>query len=298
MGAMKTTTVLFFALAGGCGSGGNQNGGCPSGQEIADPDGRGSRCISNDSECFDRFACGDPDVEVACCRPSCGDPELDLVFTCQETCRAPDCATSVKCDATERCEVYGECSASCVPDEPCDAGELMADPDGTGFRCIAADSDCFKPADCAPSANPMCCETSCTEGAGGRFACEEVCEDGTTGAAGIAYQPLCYHDADCFDSYGAGNWTCDGCPGHCVWAVECEVDADCVIASDARVCCGCPAAWPTSVADADDCVAGPDEVPPPECLPEGCDAEVCGACPEITGAICNGGSCEEIYAGA
>src|SRR3990172_5282822 len=173
----RARTVLLLALAG-CGGQSRQVQDCQPDEVLADPDGRGMRCVDESSECFDTDACTTDDV---CCIATCEDPDGDRVFACGASCIAPDCGVGIgECQPGDRCETYSECSASCVPDMPCDAGSVVAGPDGNGFRCLFAVSTCFRPQDCRASIDP-CCDIACAANASGRFECAENCVgDGPT----------------------------------------------------------------------------------------------------------------------
>jgi len=55
--------------------------------------------------------------------------------------------------------------------------------------------------------------------------------------------------------------------GSCHFKNECETDADCVLANDARKCCSCAQAYPTSMTEEDRCLSPvyASSWPPPGC---------------------------------
>jgi hypothetical protein len=71
--------------------------------------------------------------------------------------------------------------------------------------------------------------------------------------------------------------------GSCAFANECETAADCAVAYNARVCCGCGSVWPASVVAADPCLdaQGPANSSwPPQTCKEACLAQLlCEPCP-------------------
>ncbi len=289
---MRTTFAAVIALFGCTGSASSRD--CPLGRTMANPDGFGMRCIDRDSECTSPSECTTADP---CCAPSCADLDGDLSFACEETCRRPSCDDAADCGGDDLCAIYSECAAECVPDLGCAEGEIVADPDGTGFRCIPADSECFMPADCAPSID-LCCEVACAADGAGRFTCEETCDPDATGGVGAgagaaedAAMPEfeCHRDSECETMHGLG-WTCQGCPGFCVQPASwCWGDYDCVIATQTDVCCPCAGAFANTEVALEACVVGAGEVTPDECLMD-CDVE-CEPCEAPTGVRCESNAC-------
>lgn len=214
----ETFLMVALAIAAGCGrDGGGDSRECGDGQHIADPDGRGDRCIEDSSTCEASSACAGDGV---CCEGACADAHGTGVYACVQNCRVPDC-TAGSCGDGLVCDEVDACIAHCVPDDlTCDAGMVPADPTGNGvFQCIPDDSTCFAPSDCTSDAlvDP-CCPAVCFADADGRFGCTTSCA--AADAAGsedpgfAAPAPECTGNEDCEASYGPG-WTCiiDGCGG-------------------------------------------------------------------------------------
>jgi hypothetical protein len=234
---MTRTTLLWAAVlvTASCGRdrGSGEGADCDPGQHLADPDGRGDRCIEDSSTCESATECpGDG----ACCEGACADAQGTGVYACVQSCRAPEC-TEGSCGAGFVCEAIGECIAHCVPDDvACDVGTVPADPSGNGvFQCIPSDSLCFAPADCASAelVDP-CCPPVCLAGEDGRFACTTTCG----GAAGAPEEdvampaPECTVDDDCVPMYGEGA-TCEADCGGWTW---CQAPPDpCACARGAYV---------------------------------------------------------------
>ena len=229
--------VLLLAAAG-CGRdgrGGGDDDDCGDAQHLANPDGRGDRCIEDSSSCESTSECAG---DGACCEGACADAHGTGVYACVQNCRVPDC-TQGSCGAGLVCEAQGECIAHCVPDDvACGDGTVPADPAGTGvYQCIPADSTCFAPADCASAelVDP-CCPPVCLAGADGRYACTTSC--GAAAAAGsedpgyAMPAPECSTDGDCVATYGEGA-TCitDQCGG---WSY-CQAPNPCDCAQGAYV---------------------------------------------------------------
>jgi hypothetical protein len=235
----ETLWVAALAIAAGCGDDGGTGPDCGEGQHLADPDGRGGRCIEDSSTCEQSSACAG---DGACCEGACADAHGTGVYACVQNCRAPDC-TEGSCGADLVCDVVDACIAHCVPDDvTCDEGMVPADPGGTGiFQCIPEDSTCFAPSDCTSDAlvDP-CCPPVCLAETDGRFACTTSC--GAAAAAGsedpgfAMPAPECTVDADCELNYGVGA-TCiiDGCGG---WSY-CQAPEDpcnCALGAYVPVC--------------------------------------------------------------
>jgi len=67
--------------------------------------------------------------------------------------------------------------------------------------------------------------------------------------------------------------------GACSFVDECQDAADCVVAYNAKQCCGCAESMPAQLVDSEPCLLGPDEdVIPQECA-VACPLIACGACP-------------------
>ncbi len=288
-------TLAFAVLFAGCGATSRLEQQCGPGEILADPDGHGLRCVDEASDCFSADACASSDP---CCEGACVDPDGDRFFSCAVDCRTPECSGGLsdppECGPELRCEVYTECDARCVPPIPCEGGMVVADPDGGGFRCIPADSTCFRPEDCAPSTDP-CCNSACAAADAGPFSCQETCSgDGVSPGGGdgdvdsdadIDFD--CYSDEDCAPGYYPPGWTCEGCPGYCAPPPPCTADSECVLGIDWRECCDC-SAYSISVVEADVCVTTVDEG-----VPADCDAIQClMACSPCEGEVtCQYGTC-------
>lgn len=230
-----TLWAAALVVAAGCGrDGGGTVGDCGDGQHLANPDGRGDRCIEDSSSCEQAADCAG---DGACCEGACADAHGTGVYACVQNCRVPDC-TAGSCGAGLVCDVVDACIAHCVPDDlTCDDGTVPADPTGSGtFQCIPDDSTCFAPSDCTSDAlvDP-CCPPACIADADGRYGCSTIC--GAADAAGAAMPaPECSGDADCEATYGVG-WTCitDTCGG---WSY-CQAPEDpcnCAVGAYVPVC--------------------------------------------------------------
>src|SRR6185503_17184541 len=145
-----------------------------------------------------------------------------------ERCDTPSC-TGDDCGADQRCQVIDDCSAYCVPDDvECEDGTVPADPSGTGtFVCVDDESECFDPGDCAAVVLDQCCTTACVDGGGGRYECQESCDDVArpAGEGDVGVACMCTTNADCIAQNGQG-WRCvqgGGCFGGCY----CEIDPAC-----------------------------------------------------------------------
>ncbi len=284
--------ALLAAGCSGCTGSASKERDCPLGQTAADPDGFGLRCVDQDSGCFSASECTTADP---CCTATCADLDGDFSFACEETCRRPSCDDAADCSGDDLCAIYSECAAECVPDLGCAEGEIVADPDGTGFRCIPADSTCFMPADCAPSIDP-CCEAGCAADPGGRFTCQETCESEAGGVgAGLVKDPGfdCHRDSECELSRGEG-FICDGCPGFCVQINLCSIDDDCALATRVDECCSCQEAFTRTVISVEPCIVGPGAEPPDECAVE-CGDVKCEECVVPKGVACESGSCVAVF---
>lgn len=66
--------------------------------------------------------------------------------------------------------------------------------------------------------------------------------------------------------------------GGCAWADECADKSDCVLARDARQCCGCAEPYPRTLLQLDKCLVDLNTYPPAACAEE-CTAVLCEACP-------------------
>ncbi len=290
--------LVLCVLALGCGSGEGDGGPqCEAGFVMANPDGLGSRCIDADSDCTEPTVCA---TTQACCTGTCADAEGDRIFECQIDCRPPDCTSAADCDAAERCEVYTECSASCAPDLPCPDGQVMADPDGLGFRCVPAAGTCFRPQDCTQPTD-TCCEATCAPDAAGNYYClghasDLECAppsgaygygDGNGAAPDVAAYE-CYSDAHCVALHGEGS-ACDSCPGWCSGPAGCADASACVVATQWNDCCPCADGHLSLDVGRDPCLTLPGEDPPPGCLMD-CDVE-CDECVAPSGVDCLSGAC-------
>ncbi|MBI2893899.1 MAG: hypothetical protein HYY06_10130 [Deltaproteobacteria bacterium] len=304
---MRYLTLLL--LIAGCG--GRPNQVCPAEKRLADPDGRGERCIDDRSACD---APGDCATDAACCDAECADPDGSGVFECAVACREPEC-TDVSCPPDMRCqEGADECTAHCVPvDLECPAGWIPADPSGSGaFACVREGSECTAPSDC-PADPTGCCATLCADSGDGLFVCSLACDyeirpDGEGEDWGG-----CWTDQDCVNGgMGAGS-TCVlgqcGAQNYCEPPPRCVTDADCAWAIDTSQCCTCPAVVPRSLLDGSTCwveegSAGMDEPDgdqegaplPDECLPY-CDDVDCAAiaCADPSAIECQEGQCVGVY---
>lgn len=288
---------------------------CPSEKHLADPDGRGERCIDDGSTCDAPSECTSND---ACCTPACGDASGSGVYACTEQCRVPDC-TEGSCGDGWRCQEAPNdgCSAYCVPVEvQCEAGTIPADPTGTGnFLCVPVESTCLRPADC-PGSVDGCCAGVCAEQAGGAWACEEDCatSEADQEPGGGAAMWECGTDLECEEMMGGPGWTCEhqACGGNvCVAPVaECDGDEDCALAIDVSACCAsCESAYSLAELAQNECLVaglggdaepqGDSEGAPPEDPPV-CECLADIACPAIdciapTRAGCSSGQCVPLY---
>jgi hypothetical protein len=311
---MTLVRLTFLALLAACGGRSRQV--CPSETHLADPDGRGERCIADDSTCD---AVGDCVSADACCTSTCADASGSGIYACTQQCRAPDC-TADSCGEGWLCQEApnDECTAYCVPDTvDCGDGFVPADPTGTGnFICVHEESACLRPADCPGSADG-CCTGYCAEGLEAVWSCAQDCgaeaADARPGDEAGAQEWQCSSDDECVAMNGVG-WTCsqDTCGntyGDCVPpAPECDGDDDCVLAIDTAECCmSCAGAYSLDdVADNDCLVVQAQAEPqgdqaPPEGDPMTCDAQCYAVeCPAIecvppNGASCSEGQCVPVY---
>lgn len=278
---------------------------CPEEKHLADPDGRGERCIDDESACD---APSDCDTGGDCCTASCVDASGTGVFACTQECRQPDC-TDASCGPGFVCQsAQDECIAHCVPDDvECPEGTIPADPDGSGtFVCVREDSGCFAPSDCAPDPTG-CCVGACTEGSDDLWVCVQSCDGDGERDEGDMWE--CTSDADCDAGMGGVGWTCvTGCSGnYCEPPAACVTADDCALAINTNDCCGgCAQAVPRSVlgegcwveyygydSDADPPGGGAEPVPPQdECTPD-CRDVMCPLweCAQPAGVDCQGGTC-------
>lgn len=81
--------------------------------------------------------------------------------------------------------------------------------------------------------------------------------------------------------------------GGCVWQSECDGDADCTAAVDARQCCSCGAAYPKSLVAKEVCLHDyyVNHPPPAHCNSKACAGVKCKPCPGAAPQIsCSAGS--------
>lgn len=225
-------SVLLFAACGSSRGGGGE-GQCDPGDHWANPDGRGGRCVADRSTCDEPLDC--PPTDAACCDNACADPTGRGVYGCVQSCTQPECTVG-SCGADLECNVIDACEAYCIPvDTECGPGTVPADPYGNGqFVCVADDSECLRPADCAGVAVDPCCGVSCSDAGAGRYTCQQACAGAGAEAPGVAC--MCSTDDDCVRDNGPG-WTCQfdgGCLGGC-WCAP-PPDCDCVAGAYVPVC--------------------------------------------------------------
>ncbi len=235
-----TRRALWVAVLslGACGGdGARDDDRCGAGQHLADPDGRGDRCVEDSSACERAADCAG---DGACCDGACADPHGSGVYECVQNCHAPDC-TEGSCGTGLSCNVLDTCTAHCVPDDlECDPGTVPADPTGSGvFSCIPEDSDCFAVGECAADAlvDP-CCPPICTADLGGRYVCSTTCAGAGAEAddGGFARPaPECSTDDDCAASYGESS-TCEVDCGGWSWCVAPPDPCACAVGAYVPVC--------------------------------------------------------------
>lgn len=300
----------FFLL--GCG--GESHPVCPSEKHLANPDGHGERCISDESSCG---AASDCAQDSECCTASCVDDDGSGVYDCAQSCRSPEC-TEGSCAAGWRCQAgVDSCTAYCVPDDlPCEDGWILGDPSGTGtWQCIRDDSTCSRRSDCPDSADG-CCLGACADQGDSQFACTQDCAGFDTGrpAGGGddgAAMWECTTNQDCESMMGQPGWTCaqTACWGNeCQPPVaECVVDGDCVLAIDITQCCAdCALAYSRTELANNECLveqpggSSDAEAPPedpPVCGPVDCSGIACPAveCMPPLRAGCSEGQCIPVY---
>lgn len=81
---------------------------------------------------------------------------------------------------------------------------------------------------------------------------------------------------------------------------ECDGDEDCALIWEWNECCPCPRAVSLDELSAQACWEEEphgDDPPQPDCLPNGCDAVLCGECAEVTGVACDLGQCIAVLPG-
>ena len=85
---------------------------------------------------------------------------------------------------------------------------------------------------------------------------------------------------DCGHARPASRLVKDVPGGGCAWQSECDSDADCTVALDARQCCTCGAAYPKSLVATEACLHDTtvNHPPPAHCRPAGCAAVKCKPC--------------------
>ncbi|MBI2893103.1 MAG: hypothetical protein HYY06_06090 [Deltaproteobacteria bacterium] len=221
---MTKRWTMIAAFVAGCGGNGDSDLRCLEGQHVANPDGRGERCIEDSSVCDRASNCAQPGDP--CCAAACADPRGTGVYECVQDCDSPEC-TQGSCPAEQVCQVIDECSAFCVPEDvECADETIAADPTGSGqFICVDADSECLAPGDCAGAA-PIdpCCSVACMDAGDALFQCRDSCA-----GAGAGVACLCTTDADCVRDNGPG-WTCEmggGCLGGCYCAPPSDPSCQC-----------------------------------------------------------------------
>jgi len=233
----RIATWGFVAVLVGCGGSRGGGGGdrCAAGQHLANPDGRGDRCIEDSSACEHASDCAG---DGACCDGACADPHGSGVYECVQNCHAPEC-TEGSCAVDLVCDVIDACTAHCVPEGlECDPGTVPADPTGSGvFSCIPEDSACFAAGDCAAvGLVDPCCPPICAADLDGRYVCSTACAGAGAEDPGFAAPaPECTGDQDCVANYGEG-WTCaQGCGGS-AYCVAPPDPCQCAVGAYVAVC--------------------------------------------------------------